>query len=131
MRSGRGIGLVALVALLCAGCATLPPVRVTPADAKKPIELAKGQDLYVALPSNPSTGYRWTYHAGKQSILQLSGEPTYSAAPAEGVVGRGGTETFQFRAVAPGSEKLRLLYKRPWEKAERPVDVAVFDVKVH
>jgi inhibitor of cysteine peptidase len=130
MRSGRGIGLVALLAVLGSGCATLPPVRVTAAQMKKPVTLDKGQDLYIALASNPTTGYQWSWHEPANSIVKLMEEPSYSATPTDGSVGKGGTQTFWFRATDEGSQKIRLLYKRPWEKGGRPVDVAVFEVKV-
>jgi inhibitor of cysteine peptidase len=130
MRSGMGLVALAAVALT-GGCAALPPVRVTAADAKRPIELQKGQDLYVALASNPTTGYSWTWPAKPDAILELRGEPTYEAAPAGGaVVGKGGTQTFWFRAIDRGSQKLRLLYERPFEKGVKPIDVQVFDVRV-
>jgi inhibitor of cysteine peptidase len=130
MRSGRGIGLVALLAVLCGGCAVQPPVRVTIADAKKPIGLEKGQDLYIALAANPTTGYQWRWHAPPNPIVKLMEDPSYSPTATDGSVGKGGTTTFWFRATEEGDSKVRLLYKRPWEKAGRPVDVAIFEIKV-
>lgn len=130
MRSGRVIGLVALLAVLCAGCAVGPPLRVTAADLKKPITLEKGQDLYIALSANPSTGYKWVWHRPPNPIFKLMEDPTYSATATDGSVGKGGTQTFWFRAMEKGSQKIRLLHKRPWQKAGRPTDVAIFDITV-
>lgn len=130
MRSGRVIGLVALLAVLCAGCAVQPPLRVTAAEMKAPITLEKGQELYIALASNPSTGYRWQWHKPPEPIFELVEDPWYSATATDGSIGKGGTQTFWFRAIEKGSQKIRLSYKRPWQKGGRPMDVAIFDVTV-
>jgi len=127
MRRGAGRAALAAVALLAGGCANLPPVRVTAADAARPIELAKGQDLYVSLPANSTTGYAWSAPLKPDAVLALVEAPLYTPAPSGGALGRGGTQTFWFRAVTRGRQKLRLLYRRA---AERPVDVRIFTVRV-
>ena len=127
-----------LVAAALSGCAARPPLRVTAADVKAPITLQNGQDLYVSLQSNRTTGYGWEWVAKPDALVTLMGEPTYaaSAAPAPGVpaasgglVGVGGSETFWFRAKAKGKQKLRFLYRRP-QTDERPIDVRVLELVV-
>ena len=130
MRRGSGFIAVVVLAALAGGCAVQPPRRVTVADANHPIALEKGQDLYVSLMATPSTGYTWQWPEKPDAILTLMAEPTYEPGASSGMVGAGGMQTFWFRAKSIGDQKLRLLYRRPWEKASRPVDVQVFEVQV-
>jgi inhibitor of cysteine peptidase len=85
-----------------------------------------GSQLEIALPENPTTGYRW-YLGGSDPALALTQERF--DAPG-GPPGKGGTRYWIFRAVQAGKAQIRAVYRRSWEsKGARPggfsIDVTV------
>ncbi|MEO8603717.1 MAG: protease inhibitor I42 family protein [bacterium] len=138
-RSSRGaalarqvmVGLSLGLATALSGCTVQPPLRVSAADAKQPVNLEKGQELYVALQANRTTGYEWQWTEKPGALVTLLAEPAYEPAPSDGKVGSGGTQTFWFRAQSRGTQKLRFLYRRPSNATERPIDVQAFEIVVH
>jgi inhibitor of cysteine peptidase len=97
------------------------PVVATEKDDGQTLGVAKGQDLVVELPANPSTGYTWIVLA-LPSVVETVGEPAFESGASESsmVVGAGGTMKLTFRAVEAGTGKLELGYMRPWETAVAP-----------
>ena len=114
----RYLAALALLFTMTTACGSDQPasnsVTVT---ASGPVTLKVGQTLIVALPSNPSTGYRWFVTvAPDPKVLAQQGEPTYQAAPsATPMPGSGGTETTTFTATAAGATKVVLSYRRSFE----------------
>ncbi len=129
MRFLRPIMTGTLILLLAAlGCAALAGCSgettgtimvVTEADDGTTVSIAKGQELSVQLPANPSTGYSWVASDTPQ-FLALQGEPTFETGAPDGVVGAGGTQTTVFVATATGTGKLMMDYVRPWESGVKP-----------
>jgi inhibitor of cysteine peptidase len=117
-----------LVPLLVAGCAAVDQRKITEADDNQTVSVAVGELVAVELPSNRSTGYGWEVDHRPASLEEL-GTPSY-VVPPEAMPGSGGHEIFRFRAVAPGSDKLRLVYRRPWEHDAAPARVFVTSVDV-
>ncbi|HEV3241151.1 MAG TPA: protease inhibitor I42 family protein [Casimicrobiaceae bacterium] len=98
---------------------TTPPPREIDASADgSRIRLAPGQALRVSVEANPATGYRWMLDHAAAGVMQPIGEPLYTprstSAP---LVGDGGTMTFDFVAVAAGSDTLQLTYRRVADKS--------------
>jgi predicted secreted protein len=85
----------------------------------------------VKLASNMTTGYSWRT-AGKLNgkVLKLVGSTYAVPETTKPVVGRGGTETWTFQALAKGSAKVTLEYVRPWEKGTKPARSQTFSVTV-
>lgn len=124
--------LVAL--LLAAGCATTPSTNATatptrgPAsptataalpgvytvnDSGKTVPLGIGQNLSIALPENPTTGYSW--NATVSTGLRIA-DTAYTPDPtAANVVGAGGTRNWTVQGVAAGTQRFDAVYVRPWE----------------
>jgi len=106
------------------------PQIASDVDNGRTIELQVGQAFQLMLGSNPTTGYRWVYE-GKSSIVAQEGKQVYSADnPDKGLMGGGGVERWTFRALKPGTETLRLEYRRPWEQAVEPANRVEFPVIV-
>ena len=106
------------------------PQIASDVDNGRTIELQVGQAFQLMLGSNPTTGYRWVYD-GKSSIVVQEGQPVYAADnPDKGLMGGGGVERWTFRALKPGTETLRLEYRRPWEQAVEPANRVEFPVIV-
>ena len=76
-----------------------------------------GADLTVVLCSNPSTGFAWDEpEIGNSAVLEVV-DRTYQA-PDQGtlpIVGAAGGEVLTVRGLAPGTTKLSLRYRQPWE----------------
>ncbi|WP_306362655.1 protease inhibitor I42 family protein [Nocardia sp. CC227C] len=92
------------------------PVTVDESANGTELDLLTGQRLLVRLPSNPSTGASWAMVRLDQDILLQDGEPDYRADPGPAMPGKGGTETWAFRAERPGTATLELVYARSWEE---------------
>lgn len=93
-----------------------------------PQRLQVGQRLNVALPSNPTTGYRWILKDSAAAVLQARGPEVYSSPEQTGMVGTAGISTWRFQATASGEGTLLLVYQQPW--APEVVPVQRFECKV-
>jgi inhibitor of cysteine peptidase len=108
-----------------------PPLSVTEANSGGSVTLARDQRLIVRLPSNPSTGYRWSLAQQATGVLEPDGAPTYEpGSPGAGTAGAGGTETWKFVPTRAGEETLRLEYRRLWETDAAPARVVSYKVTV-
>ena len=96
------------------------------------VTVVLGQVFTVTLESNPSTGYRWEWVDHQDSILEQIGEaqfkPRETGDPP--LVGAGGWESFDFKAVNPGQMTLKLVYRRPWEEGVEPLKTFSLQVAV-
>ncbi len=122
-RAGRkAIGLAmmaAAVALLMVGlwggAAAGKTVRVTGADDRHRITVARGDILVVSLASTPGSGFSWQPAGVDSKILRPQGDPEL-IRPARPMPGAPATQVFRFLAAAAGTTSLRLNYVRPWER---------------
>jgi len=115
-----------------AACQGQPPQAapaVVQARADAANTLAVGQILEVAPEGNAGTGYQW-------QVVE-PGQPQLAAvAPAEATTdapSRPGGPTLQrlrFRAEQPGQVRLRLEYRRPWERGEPAARSADYRIDV-
>ena len=101
------------------GCAPMQTL-LSEADNGKQVSLPVGGQLAVRLPGNPTTGYTWEVQALDASILQQLGEPGYQSDQPQ-LVGSGGTLTLAFKALKPGTTRLLLVYRRPFEANVAPL----------
>jgi inhibitor of cysteine peptidase len=104
-------------------------VTITPESAGRTIELRSDQELFVRLPSNPSTGYRWSLAAAPTDVLQLEGPPAVERNPAGAGMG-GGIEIWRFTLARKGQQILRFDYCLPWETDAPPARQLSFTVTV-
>ena len=118
--------LVAMVSiLLMTGCAG--GVK-TYTDSTQTINTGTNQEFIIALDSNPTTGYS-RQESYDERVLELVGKSYEMGEEAkQGVVGTGGVEYFQFKALKAGKTEITLVYKRPWE--EEPIDQKIFTVNI-
>ena len=87
------------------------------------IELKVGQILRLHLEGNPTTGYDWIPREPIPSSIGLERKPSKPNSDSDGMVGRGGTQVFEIKALSPDSLELHLYYQRPWE--EKPPEETV------
>jgi predicted secreted protein/putative hemolysin len=103
---------------------------LTGKDNGSKVTLKTGDVLSIALDSNPSTGYSWKVSQNDAKVLLPLGEPQFSMGGKEPMPGVGGTQTFQFKALAKGQTPLTLVYVRPWETNVTPTPNDTFTVTV-
>ena len=126
LRASYPVALAACLAMVSWGSLTegataaVPPATVTAQDSRKTIEVSIGQKLIVQLPSNPTTGYRWSV-VGSPAPLEFVKSDYTTDPQAASRPGAGGTQTLQFTAKSAGKAELKLGYTRTWEKDVPPV----------
>ena len=91
------------------------------------ITLAVGDVLEVALPANPTTGFTWEVTAVDDAVLSAVGDWVFVADST--AIGSGGTMTFSFDVLAPGTTTLEMVYHRTFE-TEPPADTFTVTVTV-
>ncbi len=80
-------------------------------DPDKPIEVKSGETFVIELPSNPSTGYSWSFDLDPKSEILHSIESRTIGSP-EPKPGMGGTMVWKFHAAKPGTVKVTFSSKR-------------------
>ncbi len=104
------IGIMTVLILL-AGCTKR--VKLDAAMSGSSIEIEEGELVVLELASNPTTGYDWDLIEIDPAILSQVGDVDYKADSM--LIGSGGVNTYIFEAVASGSTRLKLIYRRSWE----------------
>jgi predicted secreted protein len=130
MKTIPSLGLIATSLLVLGACATPAPGplrTVTDIDADAGVvELARGQDLEIALPLNAGTGYGWRLDHEAPALLG-GGSSFMTDATAPGAPVR---TVYRYTALAHGRTDLAFTLKRPWE-ADQPGDrKVVFHIRV-
>ena len=122
------IGLVATVLLVLTACSSLPnQVSVDESSSGKQVEIAVGGSLTVTLESNATTGYSWELkEIGDTNILQKT-DNKY-VAPTSGLMGAGGKEVWNFKALKAGKTTLSMEYSQPWAGGQK--DAKSFNLTV-
>ncbi len=95
-------------------------------------QVARGQNLFITLESNPSTGYRWDVVELDASVLRQVNESVFKSYSTSNppLVGVGGTETFRFEPQVPGVTTLKMIYHRAWEMDVAPIKTYTIQVAV-
>ena len=104
-------------------------VVVTEAAKGKTIKVKEGQDLTLALPGNPTTGYQWKVISTDRTF----GYPTEKFSPGGPGVGSGGTSQFVWKTKngplsMVGKHQVTLEYARPF--GARTPDTKTFSFTV-
>lgn len=89
-------------------------IRVTPGGARHvSVNARVGDIVVVSLAANPTTGYGWTFTAGRTLAIRRS---RYVPDPnPNNVVGSGGTQVVTLEVTAAGTSELVGRYARSWE----------------
>ncbi|MBU0717721.1 MAG: protease inhibitor I42 family protein [Planctomycetes bacterium] len=120
-------GVVGFMCFLVGGCPLVAGLALVfdEGDSGSTITAQVGQKLKVVLDSNASTGYEWELTDLDPLVVEHS-DTVYQGCSVP-IPGCGGTETWTFTALSPGSTVLRLIYHRPWEDSE---PAATFELTV-
>lgn len=108
-------------------------VELVSFEENSPFWLTEDQGiLNFSLPSNPSTGFSWSYGFSVPDVLLLTSEEYIADPAAEGIVGAGGKWTARFEPAftSAGFVDLTLRYARSWEDAE-PAEEIILNLFVN
>ncbi|MGW0314986.1 protease inhibitor I42 family protein [Streptomyces flavidovirens] len=101
-----------LSALALAGCGLFGPE--TYEVDERTVEVDAGDEFTLSVPASPSLGENW-YLADPRpdrDVVRLQGQDEDWEDDGGNVGGGGGTQSFTFRAIEPGTTKIKLLYCR-------------------
>lgn len=91
------------------------------------IETETGKTFSLILDANPSTGYSWSANFNQDYLELVSRD--YHGSENEELVGMGGYEIFEFKAIEPGQVEISFFYARPWESVQ-PLEKKVYDITI-
>jgi inhibitor of cysteine peptidase len=125
--------LAAVFVLVALACATLPARALQPhtpvfTDPAQPVAVDAGEDFFIALPSNETTGYRWSQSLADGKILAYEGN-VYQPSTG-GAMGAGGQQIFIYHANRSGSTTIVFSYARPFEPNAAPAKSLTFAANV-
>lgn len=119
----KALACIALLALL--GLAPHTPVFT---DASQPVTVDAGEEFFIALASNESTGYTWKQTIDDGKVLAYEGNVYQN--PSNGSIGGGGQQIFIYHANRSGTTTIRFSYGRPFEPNAPPVKTLTFTATV-
>jgi inhibitor of cysteine peptidase len=98
----------------------------------KTIQIKQGDSIYLRLKENPSTGYSWQLSLNKGlSLLSTRYYPPDSSKSSQRlIVGAAGIHLWKIEAVARGSQQVKGIYRRSWEKVTGREQTFILTVKV-
>ncbi len=88
-------------------------VRLTETSNGEEVALTVGQSFAIALPENPTTGYRWEFTKTGAPLCELLGD-SFDANSHQ--IGGSGTHEWRFRADAPGAATIQMELTRGWDR---------------
>jgi predicted secreted protein len=118
--------LLPLLAALLLAISPHSPVFLE-SDAQTGITVLAGETFFIALASNPSTGYAWAETGGDPKILAYEGNVRQN--PASAAPGTPGQQIFIFHANRTGSTQITLNYARTFDSGA-PGKTLVYTVTV-
>ncbi len=101
------LGVFTFFLTSCTGTTSL-----SASDNGKTITVHVGDEIDIALDSNPTTGFDWAIDKSNDALLTLK-QKDYQAS--SNAIGSGGTDTFKFVAKSAGTVNLQLKYWRSFE----------------
>lgn len=93
-------------------------MKLSENDTGKTVEISVGDELEIAVPGNPTTGYVWEVSSHDANVLKLTNAGFYADDMA---IGAGGVEIIKFHAIAEGKSELKLIFHRPFEHNMPPL----------
>jgi inhibitor of cysteine peptidase len=77
-----------------------------------------GEVFEIALPENPTTGFRWSFEVSGEPFCSLLDD--YFEPASQNLLGQGGYHYWHFKAVQAGLGNIALTYRRSWERTGTP-----------
>jgi inhibitor of cysteine peptidase len=119
----KALACVALLALL--GLAPHTPVFTDPSQS---VAVDAGEEFFIALASNETSGYTWKQTIDDGKIVAYEGNVYQN--PSNGLIGGGGQQIFIYHANRSGTTTIHFSYGRPFEPNAAPAKNSAFTVTV-
>lgn len=103
-------------------------IVVTRHDQGSVFEAHRDDLIVFRLEENLTTGYGWEVETAEVSVVKLI-ESTYFEATGM-AIGRGGMRVLRFVASSPGSQKIRLQLRRPWDPPDKALERLEVTIRV-
>lgn len=115
-RTAVAVSVALLVALTAALATACNGAVVTAGSAQNgtSVSLHVGDQLFVSLKANATTGYAWKIRSVKKAVLKPHWVKYVPDANPNNLAGAGGTYKLRLKALAKGTTTLRLKYLRSW-----------------
>ena len=104
-------------------------ISVTDSDNGGQVQITRGDILTLRLKTIPGTGYAWQIVQNNFNLLKPLGEPVFEDT-GKGMPGIVEYQIFHFKALAPGTNTLKLQYIRQWEKDIVPLKIYSITVQI-
>lgn len=106
-------------------------IEVTAKDQDQVVRAAVGNLVRITLESNPSTGYNWELRDFDYGVAEFYGSDLV-ARQSEGNVlfGAPGDTVITIQAVKPGTQDIKLVYRRQWEPPDQVEATFAFKLEV-
>ena len=101
-----------IVAIISTACAEKGEEAIDILQSGSSMEVQLGEEFYIYLEGNPSTGYTWEVIEDGALVTKLLEEEWMYE---EEIPGSPGTVKFTFTAEEVGEAELKLVYHRTWE----------------
>ncbi len=105
-------------------------VEAGAADNNKVINASLGNLIRITLESNPSTGYNWELRDFDYGAADFYSSDVVARKGGNVFVGAPGNTIITLQAVQPGSQKIVLVYRRPWEAPDQVAATFSFQLEV-
>jgi inhibitor of cysteine peptidase len=99
-------------------------------DPGQTIDIGVNQEFVIALGSNPTTGYSWQASYDETMLELVGGHSKYKEEAKKGLVGAGGVECFQFKALKSARTIITMVYKKLWEESTPQDLTKVFTIHI-
>ena len=89
------------------------------------------ENFTIQLASNPTTGYSWQLAEPlDKNHIELINHTYQPNDHPQGMVGVGGTEIWQFRALKSGTTQIKMRYVHPWETEIPAAQEATYSIEI-
>jgi predicted secreted protein len=93
------------------------------------VKLGRAETLELQLQVQGGTGYSWFVGKNEEEKLKPMGKPVFLKTD-KVIPGGSVTQVYRFEAMATGSVRLEMWYKRPFEKDTKPAQTFVVTVEI-
>jgi inhibitor of cysteine peptidase len=90
------------------------------------ITVQRAEEIIIALPENPTTGYRWAVETSGNALAFTSAD----FAPATTAIGAGGKRTMRFIAQRPGTSTIHAQLRRAWDDPKAAINAYTVTIAV-
>ncbi|MBU3665243.1 MAG: hypothetical protein FGM15_05115 [Chthoniobacterales bacterium] len=105
-------------------------VEVSAKNHGKIVRASTGNLVRISLESNPSTGYNWELRDFEDGVAIYHGSELVARQGGNVLFGAPGDTVITLQAVKPGTQDIKLVYRRPWEPPEQVAAAFAFRLEV-